>query len=117
MIRWRRIIGVLAVLLGLLAPAAEAASGYGRAVLLSCDRDTHAAVFGGQMSAWRQTRMQLRFTLQVSLPEAPRYRRVDADGFGEWINAPVVRKYSYDKTVLGLLVPASYRTVVDFRWR
>ena len=27
------------------------------------------------------------------------------------------RKYTYDKTVQGLLAPASYRAVVHFRWR
>src|SRR4051794_13601104 len=117
MFRWRRIAGLCAALFCLLAPAAQAASGYARAVLLTCDRDAHRAVFEGQMTAVRKTRMQLRFTLQVSTPESPRFRRVDADGFGEWIDAPAVRKYTYDKTVEGLLVPASYRTVVDFRWR
>src|SRR3954454_20772537 len=117
MLRWRRIAGLCAALFCLLAPGAQAASGYARAVLMSCDRDAHRAIFEGQMTAVRKTRMQLRFTLQVSTPEAPRFRRVNADGFGEWIAAPAVRKYTYDKTVEGLLVPASYRAVIDFRWR
>ena len=117
MIRWGRISGLCMALFCLLAPASEAATGYGRAVLWRCDRDAHEAVFEGQMTAFRKTRMQLRFMLQVATPDAPRFRRVDADGFGEWITAPAVRKYTYDKTVQGLLVPASYRVVVDFRWR
>jgi len=118
MIRWRRIIGLCAALLCLLAPAADASwTGYGKALLASCDRDAHVAMFQGQMSAFRKTKMQMRFTLQVSTPDAPRFRRVAADGFDEWIAAPVVRKYTYDKTVEGLLVPASYRMVVSFRWR
>jgi len=118
MIRWRRIIGLCAALFCLLAPAADAAStGYGKALLVSCDRDTHVAMFQGQVSAYRKLKMQMRFTLQVATPEAPRFRRVVAAGFGEWITAPAVRKYTYDKTVEGLLVPASYRMVVDFRWR
>jgi hypothetical protein len=118
MIRWRRLIGLCAALLCLLAPAADAAStGYGKALLASCDRGTHVAMFQGQMSAFRKLKMQMRFTLQVATPDARRFRRVVADGFGEWITAPAVRKYTYDKTVEGLLVPASYRMLVDFRWR
>jgi hypothetical protein len=118
MIRWRRIIGLCAALFCLLAPAADAASsGYGKALLASCDREAHEAMFQGQVSAFRKGKMQMRFTLQVATPEAPRFRRVVADGFGDWITAPAVRKYTYDKTVEGLLVPASYRMVVDFRWR
>src|SRR4051794_6166010 len=118
MIRWRRIIGLCAALFCLFTAAADAAStGYGKALLVNCDRDAHVAMFQGQVSAFRKTRMQLRFTLQVSTPDAPRFRRVAADGFDEWITAPVVRRYTYDKTVEGLLVPASYRIVVSFRWR
>lgn len=118
MIRWRRIIGVGAALFCLLAPAAEARStGLGKALLASCDRDTHVAKFQGQVSALRNTKMQMRFTLQVSTPDVPRFRRVVAEGFGDWITAPAVRKYTYDKTVEGLLVPASYRAVIEFRWR
>jgi hypothetical protein len=118
MIRWGRISGLWVALFCLLAPAAEARSaGLGKALLVSCDRDARAAMFQGQMSALRKTRMQLRFTLQVSTPEAPRFRKVAADGFSTWISAPAVRKYTYDKTVEGLLVPASYRMVIDFRWR
>jgi hypothetical protein len=118
MIRWRRIIGLCAALFCLLAPAAGAASsGYGKALLANCDRDAHVAMFQGQVSAFRKTKMQMRFTLQVSTPDARRFRRVVASGFGGWITAPAVRRYTYDKTVEGLLVPASYRMVVDFRWR
>jgi hypothetical protein len=120
MIRWRRIVGLAVALFCLLAPASQAARGtYGKAVLAACDRDAHEATFEGQISAFRTgLKMQLRFTLQVSTPDAPKFRRVGADGFGEWITAPAgVRKYTYDKTVQALLVPASYRTVIEFRWR
>ena len=62
--------------------------------------------------------MQMRFTLQASTPDAPRWRKIDAPSFGEWITAPAdVGKYTYDKTVQDLLAPASYRAVIDFRWR
>jgi hypothetical protein len=118
MVRWRRIIGLCAAVFCLFAPAADArATSYGKALLASCDRDTHVAMFQGQMSAFKRAKMQMRFTLQVSTPDAPRFRRVAADGFGAWITAPAVRRYTYDKTVEGLLVPANYRMVVDFRWR
>jgi CARDB len=120
MIRWRRIIGLCAALFCLLTGAAEARqSTYARALLLACDKDLHEATFEGQVTQVRKgLKMQLRFTLQASTPDAPKYRKVAADGFGVWITAPAsVRKYSYDKTVQALLVPASYRVVVDFRWR
>jgi hypothetical protein len=43
---------------------------------------------------------------------------VDVETFGEWITAPPnYGKYTYSKTVQDLVAPASYRTVVDFRWR
>jgi hypothetical protein len=62
--------------------------------------------------------MQMRFTLQAGTPDAPAWAKVAAPGFGTWITArrgaPV---YLYDKTVDGLLAPAGYRAVVDFRWR
>lgn len=116
MIRWRRIIGLCAALLVLVAPAADAA-GLGKATLGSCDPKAGEAVFQGRMSALRDTRMQLRFTLQVSDRRA-RWRAVAADGFGEWITVPAgYGKYTYDKTVEGLLPGSNYRAVVNFRWR
>jgi hypothetical protein len=116
MIRWRRIIGVCAALFCLLAPAANAA-GLGKATLASCDPKTGEAVFQGRMSAFRETRMQLRFTLQVSDSRA-KWRTVEADGFGEWISVPAgYGKYTYDKTVEGLLLGSNYRALVNFRWR
>jgi len=120
MIRWRRIIGLCAALFCLVTGAAEARqSANARALLTTCDRDAHEATFQGQLSQVRKgLKMQLRFTLQVSTPDAPRYRKVAADGFGAWITAPsTARKYTYDKTVQGLLVPASYRVAIDFRWK
>jgi CARDB len=117
MVRWRRITGLLAVLFVGLVPAAHAAS-YGKAVLTSCDKQLRTATFEGRMSALGRTKMQLRFTLQASTPDAPRWRRIDAPGFGTWITAPAgYGKYTYDKTVEDLLAPASYRAVVQFRWK
>src|SRR4051812_37462142 len=120
MIRWRRIIGLCVALSCLFAGAAEARqSTYAKAVLTACDKNVHQATFQGQMGQVRKgLKMQLRFTLQASTPDAPKFRRVSADGFGQWITAPAsARKYLYDKTVQALLVPASYRVAIDFRWR
>jgi CARDB protein len=122
MVRWTRIIGVSIALFGLPAAGAQARVpqvAYGKAALLSCTKDTRQAVFEGQLRVYRQSpKMQMRFTLQASTPDAPKWRKVDAPNFGDWISAPAnVAKYTYDKTVQNLLAPASYRAVVDFRWR
>jgi hypothetical protein len=122
MIRWARIIGVAAALFCLLAPGAPArpsSSPYAKAALVGCDRETREAVFEGRVSAIRRApKMQMRFTLQVLTPDTLRWRRVVAATFGEWITAPAgLGKYTYTKTVQDLLAPASYRAVVDFRWR
>jgi hypothetical protein len=119
MIRWGRIIGVSAAVFFLLVPGANAASPYARAALISCDRDVHSAVFEGRVvTVRRAVKMQMRFTLQVSTPEALKWHKVDADGFGQWLTAPSgYGKYTYDKTVLELVAPASYRAVIAFRWR
>jgi hypothetical protein len=117
MIRWRRIIGLGPVLLCLVAPAAHAAP-LGRAVVTSCDKDLRKATFEGRMIARRGTKMQLRFTLQALTPDQPKWRKIEAPGFATWIAAPAgVGRYSYDKTVEQLLAPASYRAVIEFRWK
>jgi hypothetical protein len=119
MIRRRRIAGVAAVLLALLAPGAQAASPYARATLERCDRDLREAVFEGRVQSHRRAvKMQLRFTLQAQTRESRRWRKINAEGFGQWITAPAgVARYTYVKTVQELLAPAGYRTVVHFRWR
>jgi hypothetical protein len=120
MIRWRRIVGVSVALFVLLVPGAQAgASSFARAALVSCDREAREAVFEGRVLSFKKAaKMQLRFTLQASTPDDSRWRRIDAEGFGTWITAPpALVKYTYDKTVQNLLAPASYRAVVDFRWR
>jgi hypothetical protein len=120
MIRWRVIIGVSVALVVLLVPGAQArTSPFARAALVSCDSDTREAVFEGRVLSLRKAaKMQLRFTLQALTPDDSGWRRIDAEGFGTWITAPpALGKYTYDKTVQDLLAPASYRAVVDFRWR
>jgi hypothetical protein len=61
--------------------------------------------------------MQVRFTLQVHEGVLPGWRRVVADGLDEWqTSEPGVSRYSYSKTVRNLSAPATYRTIVRFRW-
>lgn len=119
MIRWRRIIGASLALFALHTGAADAASPYARAVLVSCDRDLREAVFDGRVATVRRaTKMQLRFTLQVSTPDEPRWRKVAAPTWGGWITVPPsFGKYTYTKTVQDLLPPANYRALVNFRWK
>ncbi|MDA0164556.1 hypothetical protein OM076_30080 [Solirubrobacter ginsenosidimutans] len=122
MIRWGRIIGVSVALFGLLAAGAQARAPqltYGKATLVSCMKDTRQATFEGQVRVFKAApRMQMRFTLQAFTPDDSRWRKLDVPNFGEWITAPAgLGKYTYDKTVQDLLAPASYRAVVDFRWR
>src|SRR4029079_7397151 len=101
MIRWGRIIGVSAAVFFLLVPGAHAASSVARAALTSCDRDAHTAVFEARMvSVRRTTKMPLRLSLQVSTHDAPKWRKVPAEGFDEWLTVPNgIGKYTYDKTV------------------
>jgi hypothetical protein len=118
MIRWGRIIGLAVAVFAVVTARADAAV-YGRAVVVRCDKELHEAVFEGQARVYRKApRMQLRFTLQASTPDAPKWRKVALPDFSGWVSAPVnVGKYTYDKTVQDLLPGANYRAVVDFRWR
>jgi hypothetical protein len=116
--RWLRILGLSLAVFVVGAAHADAA-GHGRAVVVSCDKDAHEAVFEGQMRVYRKApRMQMRFTLQASTLEDPKWRKVELPDFSQWVTAPAnVGKYTYDKTVQDLLPGASYRTVVTFRWK
>jgi hypothetical protein len=76
------------------------------------------ATFEARMRPARDSeRMQVRFTLQVREDELHGWRRVAAPGFDTWLTSlPDVSRYSYAKTVTNLTAPASYRTIVRFRW-
>jgi hypothetical protein len=119
MIRWRRIIGLTLAVFAVVTARADAAAGYGKAVVLSCDKDAREAVFEGQMRVYRKApKMLMRFTLQAVTLETPKWRKVALPDFSEWITAPAnVGKYTYDKTVQDLLPGANYRAVVTFRWK
>ena len=64
------------------------------------------------------TRLQMRFTLQIRTQGPGRTgTRSRAPGFGRWLSSdPGVGRYVYTKRVVALLAPASYRTLVRFRW-
>jgi hypothetical protein len=62
-------------------------------------------------------RMQVHFTLQVRHDSLHGWRRVAASELDEWLTSfPDVRRFSYSRTVRNLSAPATYRTVVRFRW-
>ena len=62
-------------------------------------------------------RMQLRFTVQAKSGAQPFWHRVLTPGLDGWrTSMPGVRRYAYTRTLQNLSAPASYRTVVRFRW-
>lgn len=63
-------------------------------------------------------RMQMRFDLERVQSRDGRWRRLrGVDGFGTWESADPGRAgFVFHKRVDGLLVPASYRALVRFRW-
>lgn len=108
-------------LLVLAAPAQANKAGrkHSSAKLAECDRDGHSATFEGSMEAYRRaTVLEMRFVLQTRDAANPKWARVDADGFGEWLQAdPDTRDYVYDKRVEDLAVGADYRVKIRFRFR
>jgi hypothetical protein len=62
-------------------------------------------------------KLQIRFTLQARSAEEPEWGDVEAPGFGTWNTSVAgIGRFVYSKTVQNLLAPASYRTLVNFRW-
>jgi hypothetical protein len=113
---------LLPLLLVLLWPATAHAGVAGVKVVdcvPSLDPVARSATFEARVKAWRASdRMQVRFTLQEREPGlTARWRKVVAPGFEEWLtSASGVGRYSYARTIQNLTAPASYRTVVRFRW-
>ena len=119
----RRLVLILAVLAAALASAPAHASAASSGVrLLGCESALDAAgrvaTFEGRMRVRRGAkRMQMRFTLQTRSRESPSWRALPAAGFGRWLTSNSgVGRYVYTKRVVSLLAPASYRTIVRFRW-
>ena len=108
-------------LFGMLFAAAPAHAA--QVVVLRCAHgaapEDRSVTFEGRIaSVTGSRRMQMRFTLQTWTPDTPVWAKVAAPGFGTWFTVPRgYGRYLYDKTVDGLLAPASYRAVVEFRWR
>jgi hypothetical protein len=115
----RRVLLICALaLLGFPAAAAQAASVKLRECEPALEPEQRSATFEARMRpAPGSERMQVRFTLQVHEGVLPGWRRVVADGLDEWqTSEPGVSRYSYSKTVRNLSAPATYRTIVRFRW-
>lgn len=101
------------------APAHAATSGVKVVGCTSAlDPAGRAAVFEGRMKVRRSARkMQMRFTLQERTPGDASWHKLPAAGFGKWLTSdPGVGRYVYTKRVIELEAPASYRTIVKFRW-
>jgi hypothetical protein len=113
----RRTIPTILLALLALAPAAQARSAP-RALVTTCDRVHQAAVFEGRMDTVpHAVRMQMRFRLQVSTPDAPDWVRLSVPGFSAWVTSdPDRTRYVYAKRVEALLAPAAYRVQLRFRW-
>jgi hypothetical protein len=77
-----------------------------------------AEFVGSMPAAARATRMRMRFDLERLRPRDGQWRRMrGVPGFGAWeASAPARAGFVFHKRVDGLLVPASYRAVVRFRW-
>jgi hypothetical protein len=94
----------------------------GGARLVACqsalDPAGRLATFEGRMRTARgAARLQMRFTLQTRTGDEPRWHSLPAPGFGRWLTSdPGVGRYVYTKRVVSLTAPASYRTIVRFRW-
>jgi len=118
----RRLVMTAALACALAAPATASAAPAGSARLLSCesalDPADRAAVFEGRMRRVRgATRLLMRFTLQSRTRDQSSWHALAAPGFGRWLGSdPGVGRYVYTKRVIALIAPASYRTIVRFRW-
>ena len=115
-----RQLALTILILGMLAAPAHAASSGVR--LTACqsalDPTERVASFEGRMKVKRHARrMQMRFTLQTRSADAPTWHRLPAAGFGKWLTSdPGIGRYVYTKRLIELEAPASYRTLVKFRW-
>jgi hypothetical protein len=132
----RQLAIIAALLASALAPAAASAAplprpeassplrstAIGAARLVSCESALNPAdrlaTFEGRMRTVRgTTRMQMRFTLQTRGKDQLTWHALAAPGFGRWLSAdPGVGRYVYTKRVVSVFAPASYRTLIRFRW-
>jgi hypothetical protein len=117
-----RALGLIVLLAGVFAvPAAAHASTSGVRVTAcesSLDPAARVATFEGRMRVKKGARrMQMRFTLQERTPGEPSWHKIPAAGFGKWLTSdPGIGRFVYAKRLVELEAPASYRTIVKFRW-
>jgi hypothetical protein len=115
----RRLVLTLFATLALAAPAHAATSGVRvTACDSSLDPAARVATFEGRMRVKHGARrMQMRFTLQERTPGDPSWQKIPAAGFGKWLTSdPGIGRFVYSKRLVELEAPASYRTIVRFRW-
>jgi hypothetical protein len=121
----RRLFIIAALLASAVAPAAASAApaaAIGGSRLLACQSALNPgdrlAAFEGRMRTVRGAgRLQMRFTLQTRSKDEPGWHSLPAPGFGRWLTSDAgVGRYVYTKRVVALAAPASYRTLVRFRW-
>jgi hypothetical protein len=102
--------------LTLVFPAA-AAAGPASVALTACEPRERAAEFEARMDKVAgAARMKLRFTLEAR-KAGKGWRRVAAPELGGWRTADAATtRYISSRRVTALVGPASYRTLVRFRW-
>jgi hypothetical protein len=115
-----RQLALTILLLGVLAAPAHAATSGVRVTgcQSALDPTERVASFEGRVKVKHHARrMQMRFTLQTRSPGEPSWRKLPAAGFGKWLTSNAgIGRYVYTKRVIELEAPASYRTLVKFRW-
>jgi hypothetical protein len=114
-------LSMLAVALAFGAAPALASSTSGVKVTAcesSLDPAARVATFEGRMRVKKGARrMQMRFTLQERTHDEPSWHKIPAAGFGKWLTSdPGIGRFVYSKRLIELEAPASYRTLVKFRW-
>jgi hypothetical protein len=96
---------------------AAAAAGPASVALTACEPRERAAEFEARMDKVAgAARMKLRFTLEAR-KAGKGWRRVAAPELGGWRTADAATtRYISSRRVTALVGPASYRTLVRFRW-
>jgi hypothetical protein len=110
-------IALIAAVALLAAPAAASAAGPASVALTACVPRERAAEFEARMEKVEgAARMKLRFTLEAR-KAGRNWRRVSAPELGGWRTADAATtRYISSRRVTALVGPASYRTLVRFRW-
>ena len=115
----RRVLPLVAAVLGLAAPASASAQSTTplRASLTSCATTAHSAVFTGSMPTVRGTRiMAMRFDLQRLAADGT-WRTVKVPGLGVYKrSSPGQTGFVFNQRVQALAAPGQYRAFVRFRW-